>query len=108
MKEIFNALFPQRPLRHELLVDSKSLFETITTLHQSGDYRLRKVVARHRDSFESKELNTVRWIRGSANYANVLTKRNISLSQKLNDMSVSGIWTVDTSDSCSLDAETWK
>lgn len=30
------SLFSDRPLRHELLVDSKSLFDTIATLQQ-GD-----------------------------------------------------------------------
>lgn len=86
LKSALAYLFPQKLVRHQLLVDSKSLFETITTLHQTGDYRLRKVVARLRDSFEAKELNSVRWIRDSANYADALPKRNLPLSKRLNDM----------------------
>lgn len=108
LKEMLHAIFPDRKLKHELLVDSKSLFETITTLHQSGDYRLRKVVARMRDSFESKELNIVCWIPGSRNYGDVLVKRNIPLSRKLNSMLSSGDWNVDLSKSCELDADTWQ
>lgn len=46
------SLFPQRPVKHQLLIDSKGLFETFITLHQTSDYRLRKTVARIRKSFE--------------------------------------------------------
>lgn len=42
LKESMKSLFPDRELKHELFLDSKSLFESITTLHQTGDYRLRK------------------------------------------------------------------
>lgn len=88
-------------------MDSKPFFEAITTLHQIGDFRLRKILARLRDSFESKEFNTVRWIRGSASYAGALTKRNIKLSKRLIDMLISGLWSVDTNPSCALDTESW-
>lgn len=107
LKQTLHALFPDVDLKHQLLVDSKSLFETITTLHQPGDYRLRKVVARMRDSFESKELNIVRWIPGNQNYGDALTKRNIPLSQKLNTMLASGEWNLNMSHSCQLDSDTW-
>lgn len=108
LKGVFNELFPKTALRHELMVDSKSLFETITTLHKPEDYRLRKVVARMRDSFESSELDSIRWIPGPRNYADVLTKRNVALSRKLNNVLNSGIWLLDLTQSCSLDADTWK
>lgn len=39
---------------HVIIVDSKSLYDTITTLHENRDYRLRQTVQRKRDSFESK------------------------------------------------------
>lgn len=53
LKQALHALFPETELKHELLVDSKSLLETITTLYQPGDSVLRKVVARMQDSFEA-------------------------------------------------------
>lgn len=78
-------------MSHKLLIDSKALFETLTTLLQADDYRLRKTVARIRASLESKELNVVRSIAGVVNYADVLTKRNSPLSKKPNDMLASGV-----------------
>lgn len=108
LKEIIRILFPKKALKHQLLVDSKSLFETITTLHQTGDYRLRKIVARMRDSFESSELDIVRWIPGSTNFSDALTKRNLVMSKQLNEMISSGTWSIDLSSSCALDAENWK
>lgn len=60
LKTLLGSVLPQKVVRHELLADSKLLFEYITALHQTGDYRLRKVDARLRDSFQSEELNSVR------------------------------------------------
>lgn len=45
LKFSFASLFPHLPLRHKLLVDSKALFETLTTFHQVDDYRLRGTIA---------------------------------------------------------------
>lgn len=81
LKKAIISLFPNRPLKQKLLVSSKLLFETITTLQQTGDYRLREIVARMADSFETKELNIVRWFLGSSNYGDVLTERNFLLSK---------------------------
>lgn len=92
LKASLLALFPNRPVKHELLVDSKSLFETITTLHDSREYRLRKTVARMRDSFESSELNVVRWIPGSKNIADALTMHTPNISMELNKWLSSGTW----------------
>lgn len=99
MKEMLHAILPGRELGNELLVDSKSLFETITTLHQSGDYRLCKVVACMRDWFESKELIVVRWISGSQNFADVLSKKNIALSKRLNYLLKDEDWNIDLTSS---------
>lgn len=107
LKLSFRSLFPDRPLRHKLIVDSKALFETLTTLHQSDDYRLRKTVARIRASFESKELNIVRWIPGIVNVADALTKRNQPLSLKLNAMLCSGFLSLNDERGVELDSDTW-
>lgn len=69
LKEVLQELFPLKPIKHELLLDSKSIFETITSLHRSVDYLLRKVMANMRDSFELGELNAVRYIPSNLNYA---------------------------------------
>lgn len=105
LKEVLSSLFPRRPLKHKLLVDSESLFETITTFHHLGDYRSSKIVARMRDSFEAKELNIFRWVPGGKKYADVLAKVNLPLSQKLNTMLTNGYWDTGLSESYALDAD---
>lgn len=60
----------------ELLVDSKSLFTCVTTLSDQREYRLRRTVARIRESFDSEELNHLRWISGNSNLADAATKWN--------------------------------
>lgn len=107
LKCIFADLFPHRLLKHEILVDSKALYDTITTLHQPRDYRLRKTVARMRDSFDSKQLNVVRWIPGIHNFADALTKRNAAISRRLNMMLVFGRWDLDLGLSSRLDSDKW-
>lgn len=107
LKLSFISLFPDHPLRHKLIVDSKALFETLTTLHQSDYYRLRKTVARIRSSFESKELNIVRWTPGVVNIADVLTKRNQPLSLKLNGMLCSELLVLNDERGVELDSDTW-
>jgi hypothetical protein len=64
--ERIRALFPHAstPLYFELRVDAKGLYDTITTLHESKDYRLRPTVARLRDSFGAEEIRVLRWIPG--------------------------------------------
>lgn len=59
-KTAFHYLFPQTPVGHELNIDSNGHHETIITLHEGKDYRLRQTVQRIRDSFEAKELETIR------------------------------------------------
>lgn len=54
IKQTLISRFPYHSVRHKLLVDLKSLFEIITTLHNNNDYRLRLIVARLRDSFEAR------------------------------------------------------
>lgn len=70
----------------------------MTTLHEPREYRLRKTVARMRDSFESGELDEVKWIDGKSNLADALTKNNTELSEKLNLMMARGIWDNDLDD----------
>lgn len=60
IKMSISSIFPDLPLRNELLVDSKSLFETISILNQHDDCRLQGKVFGMRDSFELKELNYLR------------------------------------------------
>lgn len=73
----------ETPIRNRIFVDSFGLWDTITTLHESREYRLRQTVQRIRDSFESKDLDELVWIPGTKNIADALTKRNTELQKVL-------------------------
>jgi len=73
-----------------LITDSYGLYSTITTLHEGRDYRLRPTVARIRDSFESHELTSIRWIPGKLNISDALTKLNYHMIRTLNNIMIDG------------------
>jgi hypothetical protein len=56
-----------RTFESELLVDSKGLYSCISTLSNNKEYRLRRTVAIIRESFDSGDLDVLRWIRGDLN-----------------------------------------
>lgn len=85
-------------LKHEIFVDERALFDTITTLHDPREFRLRKTVARMRDSFQCGELDCATWIDGKSNLADALIKDNPTLSPKLNSMLACGLWDVKLDD----------
>ena len=68
----------------------KGLYDTITTLHESKDYRLRPTVARLRDSFGAEEIRVLRWIPGPQNVADCLTKGNYVMFRILNQLMLAG------------------
>lgn len=78
------------PVESELLVDSKGLFTCITTLSDQREYRLRRTIARIRESFDSKELDRMRWISGQQNLADALTKWNPASWKLLQEVLNSG------------------
>lgn len=98
---------PFTPLRHDSMVYSKSLFKTITTLHQGDYYRLRVTVARVRSSFESRELNSLLCIPGTVNVADALTNRNVNTSLLVNKFLAEVMWCVNITNSAFLDSGTW-
>jgi hypothetical protein len=92
----------------ELNVDAKGLYDTLFTLHESRDYRLRPTVSRIRDSFDSHELQVLRWIPGATNLADAL-KRNLDMYAKLNQVAISGsLPHVLSSDCAEVDSRYWK
>lgn len=44
VKSSFLALFFKMVVMHQVLVESKGLLDTLTTLHDSKDYRLKQTV----------------------------------------------------------------
>lgn len=101
-------MFREVQIRNELFTDSRCLYDTITTLHEGKDYRLRPTVQRMRNSFESQELNSMRWIPGLINLADSLTKRNVKTYAILNDLLSKGVINIDLESGYALDSETWQ
>ena len=79
-----------RKIDHKLLVDSRSLYDSISTKHDMKEFRLRQAVESLRTSFELGEFATLRWIAGKANPADAITKRNPSTGPLLSEMCVTG------------------
>jgi hypothetical protein len=99
----------QAEIELELNVDSRGLFDTITTLHEAREYRLRQTVQRIRDSFESRQLDVLRWVRGILNVADALTKRNVESWRRLNRLLADGLFDIDLSNSDAHgDADGWR
>jgi len=94
-------------LSSHINVDSRGLFDTLTTLHKGRDYRLRQTVQRIRDSFEGNDFDVLRWIKGSTNVADALTKRNIVLYRLLNDMCKDGQLHVNLDQGFELYSKDW-
>ena len=108
IKTGMRSLFPKTGIRSEIVVDSKGLFDTISTLHEGREYRLRQTVQRIRDSFESKEVDVIRWIPGIRNVADSLTKRNVKLWNDLNGICATGILDSELLQGQSHDSTEWK
>lgn len=101
------SIFPDQTFTHELNVDSKGLFETATTLHEGRDYRLRQTVQRIRDSFESREIDVIRWIQGTVNIADALTKRSTHSQRTLTRIARDGRLKLPLHKSFAVDSDRW-
>jgi hypothetical protein len=60
----------------ELTLDSRRTLDTMATLREGKDFRLRPSICRLRDAFSSGEINIMRWAPGLKNFADALAKRN--------------------------------
>jgi hypothetical protein len=78
------------PVYFELRVDANGLYDTITTLHESKDNRLRPTDARLCDSFGTKEIRVLRWIPGPGNLTDGLIKGNFVVFRMLNQLMWAG------------------
>ena len=84
-----------RRIPHELNIDSRSLYEAMSTQHELKDFRLRQATQSLRSSFETGEIAVLRWIAGRCNPADALTKRSPSTGELLSTMCSSGRLVLD-------------
>ena len=66
-----------------VIVDSKDLFDSLTSCHIPEDRSIRADVQLIRYYFETKQIDKVVWVPGSANLADPLTKKDSPLSDAL-------------------------
>lgn len=76
VKSGLKGLFAGTKTRSELFTDWRCLYDTITTLHEGREHRLRTTVQFMRNCFDSRELDLRRWIPGTVNSADARTNRN--------------------------------
>lgn len=108
IKNAIASLNPSSKINHELIVDSKGLYDTISTLHEGRDYRLKQTVQCIRDSFENGDINILKWVQGKSNIADALTKRNPEMHRFLHKIATSGLLQLPRHQESSLDSSTWK
>lgn len=108
IKEALSSIFQNQTFKPKLNVDSKGVYDTITTLHEGRDYRLRQTVQRIRDSFESGDLDYLRLIQGFVNIADSLTKKNYVSQRLLNRIAYTGMLKLPTHRYFEVDNKTWK
>lgn len=76
IRQSMRSLFRKENIEHTLVKDSEGLYNTITELHAEKGYRPRQTFQRIRGSFESGEINRLKWVPGYSNPADGLTKGN--------------------------------
>lgn len=108
LKMGLRSLFPKANKRNEIAIDSMGLYDTISTLHEGGEYRLRQSFQRIRDSFESGKVDIIRWVPCTSNVADALTKRNYKLWKDLNFICSTGYLPADLIRDQSHDSANWK
>ena len=102
------SIFRDTKVRSELSTDSRCLYDTITTLHEARDYRLRPTVQRLRNSFDSHELDYMRWISADKIPSDALTKRNMKTWTLLNEILATGILCINVESGYAVNSQTWK
>ena len=80
----------QIPIELILVVDSKDLFDSLTSCRNATDRAIRGDVSVIRYDFETKAVNKVIWIPGSCNLSDPMTKLNSALAQSLQLLLVGG------------------
>lgn len=91
-KNTLESIFVRTKSKHEILVYYREIFDTITTLHEPREYRLRNLFARLCEEFESGNIYGVKWAQGTNILDESLTKSNVVIAERLNRLIAERIW----------------
>ncbi len=81
-----------------IVVDSKDLYNTLSTCRNATDKSIRPDVSLIRYEFETRKVNRMIWVPGKANLADPFTKPGSPLCQPLQFMMFSGELPMDFDD----------
>jgi hypothetical protein len=95
LRSSFQEMLFARTFESELLVDLKGLYSCICTLSNNKEHRLRRTAARIRESFDSGDLDILRWIRGVRHLAGGQMKFNLATWKLLHTSLSTGLLQVD-------------
>lgn len=107
LKAFLKSIFPPTEARNALFGDSCCIFDTFTRFHDRRGYWLRTTVLRIIKSYESSERDSMRWIPGTLNLADVLTKRNLRTPKLPKKLLVEGSVCNDIKSGYIQDKATW-
>lgn len=71
-------------------MDSMRLYDTISTLNEGNEYRLRQTAQQIWDSFEGNEIDILRWIAGKNNIVDAPTKNNLTIWKLVDYIAITG------------------
>lgn len=97
VKETMMDICPYQIIHHEFIVESKELFDTITSNNSNRAFRLRKCVVRLRASIESGKTNAIRWVSSKENFSDAPTRNNIPMWVQLNARMKESLWKIEFS-----------
>lgn len=98
----------QKNIKHVLHVDSHGLYDTITTLHNGRESRIRQTFQRIRDFFEAGGIDILRWVPSAASLADVLTKRNKEAQKKTNKVIQTTKLDLSICETVQLHSDSWR
>lgn len=106
LKMTLQVIFELLTIFHVVHVDSKRLFDTITTPHEGREFCLRQTDQRIRDLFE-QDINVFRLVPSRANIAEGFTKRNLDGHRLLSDIQQIAFLVLPHQKSFDLDSKPW-
>lgn len=90
VKQAVKSIIASTRTKHVLNIDSRELFDTISTLNYGKEYCIRQTVDRIRDRFESTDINDLRCVPAGQNLPDILTNKSPKIQEVLRGFAITG------------------